>query len=79
MASPVIITMLTRSASTSLQTSCGIEPGDEHDLVAGEALSHHPPLGGTVHEGSDRQEGDLAACREAFFDHGFGPVHAYVW
>ena len=39
----------------------GVEPGHQHDLGADEALAHHRPLGGPVHEGGDRQEDQLAA------------------
>ena len=39
----------------------GIELADEHDLVAREALAHHPPLGGAVHQRRDGQEGQREA------------------
>ena len=40
----------------------GIELGDQDGPVADEALAHHRPLGGAVHEGGDGQEGDLSVA-----------------
>ena len=50
--------MLTFSRATSDQTSLGIELGHQDDPVAGEGLAHDAPLGGPVHEGGHREEGE---------------------
>ena len=54
-ASPVIMTVFTRSSPTSRQTWWGSNLAIEHDLGADEALAHHAPLGRPVHERGDRQ------------------------
>ena len=72
MASPVIISELAFSASTSRHTSWGSKLRHQHDLVALEALPHHRPLGGAVHEGGDGQEGEREAHLPAPLDQSSG-------